>query len=164
MARHRALTIEELTRRPVLTTGDIARLSTHKRERVWQLAAAGKIPAKRANPGGSQYRYYNSAKLRAWCEKEKRRLAARPAHQEPRPEFSRDFPFINDFWKWDRQVQIGQVPLPRVEVLRHDLEESIRLIAKHCGEDWVRAVTKTRAAGAHDARGHHAGHGAGHHN
>jgi hypothetical protein len=59
---------------PVLSTVDIAKETGLSRQRVWQLAVAGEIPAERANPGGKQWRFYESSKFAAW-RKEK---AARP--------------------------------------------------------------------------------------
>ncbi len=62
---------------PLLSTGDIARETGLTPQRIWQLAVAGRIPAKRANPGGKQYRFYDSAEFAAW-RKEQRRRIARP--------------------------------------------------------------------------------------
>jgi len=62
---------------PVLSTGDIARETGLHRVRIWQLAVARVIPAKRANPGGKQYRFHDSAKFAAW-RKKKAQQSARP--------------------------------------------------------------------------------------
>jgi hypothetical protein len=68
---------------PVLSTGDIARETGLHRVRIWQLAVAGGIPAKRANPGGKQYRFHDSAKFAAW-RKKKARQSARPRASQVR--------------------------------------------------------------------------------
>jgi hypothetical protein len=145
MAKKRELTIEEIKRKPVLTTEDIARLSDVGRVRIWQLAKAGRIPAKRVK-GYEQWRYYNSKRLLNWCEKKKREQAARPIRQARRVGFtpSRDFPFLNDFWKWDQAVKNGQAVLPPVETLRHDFEPVLRGIIKLCGKDWMRATLRRK--------------------
>jgi hypothetical protein len=52
-----------------LSTSDIAERSGDTREWIWALACAGEIPAERANPGGKQYRYFDSPELRNWCAK-----------------------------------------------------------------------------------------------
>jgi hypothetical protein len=44
------------------------KFSAVSRQRNWQLAEEGRIPAKRGNPGGKHYRYYNSAALAEWME------------------------------------------------------------------------------------------------
>jgi hypothetical protein len=61
---------------PLLSVGDIAKETGLSRQRVWQLAVIGGIPAKRANPGGKHYRFHDSAKFAAW-RKEKKRQSAR---------------------------------------------------------------------------------------
>jgi hypothetical protein len=62
---------------PVFSVGDIARQTGLSRQRVWQLAIAGRIPAKRANPNGKQHRFYDSEEFAAW-RKEKARQSAKP--------------------------------------------------------------------------------------
>jgi hypothetical protein len=46
--------------------------------------------------------------------------------------------FVNNFDKWDRQVQIGQALLPSMEVLRRELERPLRRIIDLCGREWAR--------------------------
>jgi hypothetical protein len=65
----------------MLSNGDIARETGLSRQRVWQLAVTGRIPAKRANPGGKQHRFYDSAKFAAWRKEKARRSARPPAGQ-----------------------------------------------------------------------------------
>jgi hypothetical protein len=60
-----------------LSVGDISKETGLSRQRIWQLAVAGGIPAKRANPNGKQHRFYDSARFAAW-RKEKARQSARP--------------------------------------------------------------------------------------
>lgn len=147
MARKRELTIEELKRKPILTTTDIGRLAGCTRQTAHNWAVKEKIRGKRVKRYKGQYRFPNTAKLLAYCEKEKRRLDARPARQGPRPAFSRDFPFINDFWKWDQAVKNGQAAPPQIDRLRHQLEPAVRLMVKHCGADWVMGlIVKRRGA------------------
>jgi hypothetical protein len=68
----------------VLSNGDIARETGLSRQRIWQLAVTGGIPAERANPGGKHHRFHDSAAFAAW-RKEKARQSARPrASQVPR--------------------------------------------------------------------------------
>lgn len=45
--------------------------------------------------------------------------------------------FVNNFLKWDRQVEIGQAQLPAVDVLRRELETPVRRIIDLCGKEWV---------------------------
>src|SRR4030095_1980957 len=69
---------------PVLSVGDIAKETGLSRERIWQVAVTGGIPAERANPGGKHHRFHDSAAFAAW-RKEKARQSARPrASQVPR--------------------------------------------------------------------------------
>ena len=67
----------------MLSNGDIARETGLSRQRVWQLAIAGRIPAESANPNGKQHRFYDSAKFAAW-RKEKARQSARPRASQVR--------------------------------------------------------------------------------
>jgi hypothetical protein len=67
----------------VLSNGDIARETGLSRQRIWQLAVTGGIPAERANPGGKQHRFYDSAKFAAW-RKEKAQQSARPRASQVR--------------------------------------------------------------------------------
>jgi hypothetical protein len=60
-----------------LSVGDISKETGLSRQRIWQLAVAGGIPAKRANPNGKQHRFYDSALFAAW-RKEKAGQSARP--------------------------------------------------------------------------------------
>ncbi len=48
--------------------------------------------------------------------------------------------FVNNFNKWDRQVQINQIALPPIETLRHELEGPQKRIIAICGADWVRSL------------------------
>jgi predicted DNA-binding transcriptional regulator AlpA len=57
----------------ILSTAQIAELSGDTREWIWELARRGEIPAERANPGGKQYRYFDSQQLRNWCASRKRK-------------------------------------------------------------------------------------------
>ncbi len=62
---------------PLLSTGDIARETGLTPQRIWQLAVAGRIPAKQASHSGKWHRFYDSAEFAAW-RKEQRRRSARP--------------------------------------------------------------------------------------
>jgi hypothetical protein len=55
----------------ILSTAQIAELSGDTRVWMWELARRGEIPAKRANPGGQHYRYFDSPELRNWCASRK---------------------------------------------------------------------------------------------
>lgn len=55
----------------ILSTAQIAELSGDTRVWMWELARRGEIPAERANPGGKQYRYFDSLELRNWCASRK---------------------------------------------------------------------------------------------
>ena len=48
--------------------------------------------------------------------------------------------FVNNFLKWDRQVEIGQGSLPPVDVLRRELETPVRRIIALCGKEWVQSL------------------------
>ena len=88
---------------------------------------------------GKQWRARRTKKLLDFCADKRRKFAAKPIFQGPRPAFSRDFPFINDFWKWDQAVKNGQARLPSVEKLRHSFRRMLADISKLCGGlDWVR--------------------------
>ncbi len=45
--------------------------------------------------------------------------------------------FINNFYKWDRHVEIGQAELPSLEVMRREFERPVKRIKELCGADWV---------------------------
>jgi hypothetical protein len=68
---------------PVLSVGDIVKETGLSRQRIWQLAVTGRIPAKRANPGGKHHRFHDSAAFAAW-RKEKARQSARPRASQVR--------------------------------------------------------------------------------
>ena len=68
---------------PLLSVGQIAKETGLTRQRIWQLAVTGGIPAKRANPNGKQHRFYDSAEFAAW-RKEKARQSARPRGSQVR--------------------------------------------------------------------------------
>jgi len=72
-----------MTGNPVLSNGDIARETGLSRQRIWQLAVTGGIPAERANPGGKHHRFHDSAAFAAW-RKEKARQSARPRASQGR--------------------------------------------------------------------------------
>jgi hypothetical protein len=71
-----------MTGNPVLSVGDIAKETGLSRQRIWQLAVTGGIPAKRANPSGKQHRFHDSATFAAW-RKGKARQSARPRGLSP---------------------------------------------------------------------------------
>src|SRR4030095_14691224 len=71
---------------PVLSVGDIAKETGLSRQRIWQLAVIGGIPAERANPGGKHHRFHDSAAFAAW-RKEKARQSARPPARQVRRAF-----------------------------------------------------------------------------
>ncbi len=48
--------------------------------------------------------------------------------------------FVNNFFKWDRQVQINQEQMPPVDVLRRELEQPVRRIKELCGAEWVNSL------------------------
>lgn len=54
--------------------------------------------------------------------------------------------FVNNFSKWDRQVQIGLAELPPVDELRHDLEPTLRRMIELCGKEWALEKLFERAA------------------
>jgi hypothetical protein len=62
---------------PVLSVGDIAKETGLSRQRIWQLAVTGGIPAERANPGGKHHRFHDSPAFAAWRER-KARQSAKP--------------------------------------------------------------------------------------
>jgi hypothetical protein len=67
----------------VLSVGDIAKETGLSRQRIWQLAVTGGIPAERANPSGKHHRFHDSAVFAAW-RKEKARQSARPRASQMR--------------------------------------------------------------------------------
>jgi hypothetical protein len=67
----------------VLSVGDIAKETGLSRQRIWQLAVTGGIPAERANPGGKHHRFHDSATFAEW-RKEKARQSARPRASQGR--------------------------------------------------------------------------------
>jgi hypothetical protein len=67
----------------VLSVGDIVKETGLTRQRIWQLAVAGRIPAQRANPNAKQHRFYDSAEFAAW-RKQKARQSARPRASQVR--------------------------------------------------------------------------------
>ena len=81
MARKRELTIEELKRKPILTTTDIGRLAGCTRQTAHTLAVKGKIPGKRVKRYKGQYRFRNTPDLLKRCEKRRREQDARPVYQ-----------------------------------------------------------------------------------
>jgi hypothetical protein len=72
-----------MTGNPVLSVGDIAKETGLSRQRIWQLAVTGGIPAERANPGGKHHRFHDSAAFAAW-RKDKARQSARPRASQVR--------------------------------------------------------------------------------
>jgi hypothetical protein len=72
-----------MTGNPVLSVGDIVKETGLSRQRIWQLAVTGGIPAERANPGGKHHRFHDSAAFAAW-RKEKARQSARPPARQVR--------------------------------------------------------------------------------
>ena len=72
-----------MTGNPVLSVGDIAKETGLSRQRIWQLAVTGGIPAERANPGGKHHRFHDSAAFAAW-RKEKAQQSARPPARQVR--------------------------------------------------------------------------------
>jgi hypothetical protein len=50
------------------------------------------------------------------------------------------FTFANHFAKWDRQRQLGRLPTPPQELMRRDLEPTIRRLIQLLGSEWVRDV------------------------
>ena len=62
----------------MLSVGDIARETGLSRQRVWQLAVAGRIPAKTANPKGKQHRFYDSDAFAGWRKDQSARRSAMP--------------------------------------------------------------------------------------
>ncbi len=48
--------------------------------------------------------------------------------------------FVNNYWKWRRQTEIGQSPLPSQDVLRRELETTVRDMKQICGAEWVNAL------------------------
>jgi len=81
MARKRELTIEELKRKPILTTTDIGRLAGFTRQAAHNQAVKGTIPAKRVRRYKGQYRFKNTPDLLEWCEERRRGQDARPVYQ-----------------------------------------------------------------------------------
>ena len=71
-----------MTGNPVLSVGDIAKETGLSRQRIWQLAVTGGLPAERANPGGKHHRFHDSTAFAAW-RKEKARQSARPRGLSP---------------------------------------------------------------------------------
>ena len=67
----------------VLSVGDIAKETGLSRQRIWQLAVTGGIPAERANPGGKHHRFHDSPAFAVW-RKEKARQSARPPARQVR--------------------------------------------------------------------------------
>jgi hypothetical protein len=72
-----------MTGNRILSVGDIAKETELSRQRIWQLAVTGGIPAERANPGGKQHRFHDSPAFNAW-RKEKKRRSARPRPSQVR--------------------------------------------------------------------------------
>lgn len=70
-----------MTGNRVLSVGDIAKETRLTRQHVWHLAVTGAIPAERANPGGKQYRFYESPRLTTWI---KEKAAYRPPVSQER--------------------------------------------------------------------------------
>jgi hypothetical protein len=74
-----------MTGNPVLSVGDIAKETGLSRQRIWQLAVTGGIPAERANPGGKQHRFIDSPSFAEWRKEKARQSARRRAGQVRRP-------------------------------------------------------------------------------
>ena len=68
---------------PVLSVGDIVKETGLSRQRIWQLAVTGRIPAERANPAGKHHRFHDSPAFAAW-RKEKARQSAMPRASQVR--------------------------------------------------------------------------------
>lgn len=50
--------------------------------------------------------------------------------------------FVNNFWKWDRQVRLGRVQMPPVEQIRRELGPVIRRQIEICGRLWLDDLLK----------------------
>jgi hypothetical protein len=142
MARKRELTIEEieeLKRKPILTTTDIARLAGCTRQTAHNWAVEEKIPAKRVKRYKGQYRFHNSAKFRAWCEKKRQERVARAARQQRKAGLAaaRGFPFLKHFWKADEAIDNGNAPSKPPEKLQFYFEPFVRSVIELCGADWM---------------------------
>jgi hypothetical protein len=100
-----------MTGNPVLSVGDIAKETGLSRQRIWQLAVNGGIPAERANPGGKQHRFHDSPAFNAW-RKNKKRQSARPRASQVR-----------------RASPISQRPQEKIEKLLEILENQTEVSA-----------------------------------
>jgi len=102
----------------VLSVGDIAKETGLSRQRVWQLAVTGGITAKRANPGGKQYRFHDSAAFAEW-RKEKARQSARPPASQARR--------ANRIsWRrWEKIKKLSEILKNQTEVSASDKEAAL---------------------------------------
>jgi hypothetical protein len=51
--------------------------------------------------------------------------------------------FVNQFWKYDRQLRTGHLDTFSLEVFRREIESMVRRIAEICGPDWIDSVCKS---------------------
>jgi hypothetical protein len=74
----------------------------------------------------------------------KERLALKGDVKEP-PMEPHYLTFVNNFAKWDRQVQIGKLPLPPMDLVRHELEPVLKRLIALVGRDWARDTSRKRS-------------------
>jgi hypothetical protein len=51
--------------------------------------------------------------------------------------------FVNNFSKWDRQVEIGLATMPPLEIFQHEMERPLRRIIEIGGKEWAEAVLRS---------------------
>jgi hypothetical protein len=103
---------------PILTTTQIAERAHCSRVWLWKLARKDLIPAERANPNGTHYRFFDSPELRAWCAKEARKPRRGPApkeSQEDRQQRRRP-------WSWTKDHEaLLKRKRPRLDSIAQDM-------------------------------------------
>jgi hypothetical protein len=102
---------------PILTTTQIAERAHCSRVWIWKLARKGLIPAERANPNGTHYRFFDSPELRAWSAK----LASAP-RRGPAPKQAQEHRQRRRPWSWtkDHEALLNR-KRPRLDLTAQDM-------------------------------------------
>jgi hypothetical protein len=144
----------------VWSVGRLARKTGLSRQRIWQLARGGWLPAKRLP--GKQHRFRESPALIAWINQKARQSAQRRKGGDPLARSSRSrrkrsrlkgdawnepayhhLTWVNEFNRWDNRVRHG---LTKFDLHRFDwdIEPMICRIIEICGRDWMASLLRRR--------------------
>lgn len=124
----------------MLSVGDIARETGLSRQRIWQLAIAGRIPAKQAKPPGKQYRFYDSAAFIAWRKQKASQRAVKPVAMTRAQRISRK--------RWERIECLQKILVEKKAVHPDEKEMALRYIGI-LGNLWVRLDSLPLLEGIH---------------